>query len=429
LIDIFKPEAKDWFWNIYKDLQKQGVAGWWGDLGEPEIHPADLQHVNGSADQVHNLYGHEWARMIHDGYRKDFPGQRPFILMRAGAAGSQRYGLIPWSGDVNRTWGGLQSQTEIALQMGMQGLAYMHSDLGGFAGPNLDDELYARWLQYGVFQPIFRPHAQEEVASEPVYREARARDLAREAIRLRYRLLPYNYTLGFDNSRSGLPLMRPLMYEEPDNPQLLNVADTYLWGHEFLVTPVTAPGLQSKEIYFPANHVWFDFYSGQAHAGGSKETVALVPEHIPVFVRAGAFIPMTEVVRSTDDYSTRHVDLHYYHDRSVAAGSGKLYDDDGVTPSAFEQGKYELVHMNSTLQGDLLTLTLNSERGEQRKAVKRGWSVSVHNVAARPRAVRANNAVLPFTWDADGKVLRFDLPSSTRKASNIAIALAAGAKQ
>ncbi|MDF1517843.1 MAG: glycoside hydrolase family 31 protein, partial [Lutibacter sp.] len=157
IIDIFKPEGKKWFWDVYKKFADYGVAGWWGDLGEPEVHPSDLLHATGSADEVHNIYGHNWAKLIFEGYQKDFPNQRPFILMRAGYSGSQHYGMIPWSGDVNRSWGGLQSQPEIALQMGMQGMAFMHSDLGGFAGANLDDELYTRWLQYGVFQPIYRP--------------------------------------------------------------------------------------------------------------------------------------------------------------------------------------------------------------------------------------------------------------------------------
>ena len=170
LIDIYNPKGKDWFWNIYKDIADLGVKGLWGDLGEPEVHPHQLLHKTGTANEVHNIYGHDWARLIYEGYAKEFPNERPFILMRAGYSGSQRFGLIPWSGDVNRTWGGLQSQPEISLQMGMQGLGYMHSDLGGFAGNNLDNELYVRWLQYGVFQPIFRPHAQEEVPSEPVFR-------------------------------------------------------------------------------------------------------------------------------------------------------------------------------------------------------------------------------------------------------------------
>lgn len=134
LIDLFKPKGRQWFWEIYRRLAEMGVAGVWGDLGEPEVHPSNLYHAIGSADEVHNIYGHSWAQLVYEGYRSEYPNQRPFILMRSGAAGSQRFGLIPWSGDVNRSWGGLKGQTEISLQMGMQGLAYMHSDLGGFAG-------------------------------------------------------------------------------------------------------------------------------------------------------------------------------------------------------------------------------------------------------------------------------------------------------
>ena len=206
LIDIFKPEAKDWFWNIYKDLKQKGVDGFWGDLGEPEVHPEWVNHVNGSANEVHNIYGHEWTKLINDGYKEDFPNTRPFILMRAAYSGTQRHGIIPWSGDVNRTWGGLASQPEISLQMGLQGLAYMHSDLGGFAGNLKDDELYKRWLQYGVYQPIYRPHAQEELASEPVFRSKEVQKAARKSINKRYRMLPYIYTMAFENSQNGMPL-------------------------------------------------------------------------------------------------------------------------------------------------------------------------------------------------------------------------------
>jgi len=180
LVDIYSEKGNSWFKNIYKGLSNLGVTGFWGDLGEPEVHPNWVQHVKGSADEVHNIYGHDWAKLVYEASLEASPNLRPFILMRAGSSGSQRYGMVPWSGDVSRSWGGLQSQPKIALQMGMQGLAYMHSDLGGFAGANLDDELYVRWLQYGVFQPIYRPHAQEDVPSEPVFRSEKAKNLQKK---------------------------------------------------------------------------------------------------------------------------------------------------------------------------------------------------------------------------------------------------------
>ncbi|MET0321654.1 MAG: TIM-barrel domain-containing protein [Duganella sp.] len=423
LIDIFGAPGKDWLWNIYKGLRQQGVTGVWGDLGEPELHPAAMRHATGSADEVHNIYGHQWARLVAEGYQKDFPTERPFILMRAGYSGTQRYGIIPWSGDVDRSWGGLQSQPEIALQMGMQGAGYMHSDLGGFANPVEDDELYTRWLQYGVFQPVFRPHAQEEVPSEPVYRNAATKALARDAIRLRYALLPYNYTLGFDNNQLGLPLMRPMVYEEPNNPAAQAMASTYLWGQDFLVTPVMTKGAQTASVYFPATSAWFDFYTGERHAGGASKTVALKPDHIPVYVRAGAFIPMADVVQTTRDYNTGHLALHYYHDTSVRSSAGKLYDDDGVTAQAYEQGRYELLHFSSTLQGRRLALHVQSAVGKHYQRPQRAIDVSVHNVDRKPAAVRVDGKAAVFAWHAAGKLLTVQLPPGAAATRQIDIAL------
>jgi alpha-glucosidase (family GH31 glycosyl hydrolase) len=411
LVDVFKPEAKAWFWDIYKGLKAGGVAGWWGDLGEPEVHPAAARHATGSADQVHNIYGHEWARMIHDGYARDYPAERPFILMRSGYSGSQRFGMIPWSGDVSRGWGGLQSQMEISLQMGMQGQAYMHSDLGGFAGPVLDDELYVRWLQYGVFQPVFRPHAQEEVAAEPVFREPRTRALAREAVRLRYAMLPYNYTIAFENSRTGMPMMRPMLFEEPDADSASAISSTYLWGPSFLVAPVTEPGAARKEVHFPdKGSVWFDFYNDTPHRGGITEVVATVPEHIPTYVRAGAFVPLAKVVQSTRDYSTRALELHYWHDASVSASSGQLYDDDGKTRGAFEAGLYELVRFSSYADAGKLEIGLQPEIGASYSPPSHSFTLNVHNVARRPRSVQAGGKSLNYRWNPQRRLLQVTLP-------------------
>lgn len=423
LIDVFSKPAQDWYWNIYKGLRQQGVTGVWGDLGEPEVHPTEARHATGTADQVHNIYGHQWARLVAEGYQRDFPNERPFILMRAGYSGTQRYGIIPWSGDVNRGWDGLQAQPEISLQMGMQGLGYMHSDLGGFANPVLDDELYARWLQYGVFQPVFRPHAQEEVPPEAVYREAKTKALAREAIRLRYRLLPYNYTLGFDNNQQGLPLMRPMLFEEPGNAKVRAMSSTYLWGKDFLVTPVVKQGQTSVNVYFPARSAWFDFYTGEKQPGGATRAIPLTPDHVPVYVRAGAFIPMSKVVQTTRDYNTRQIELHYWHDASVKAGSGKLYDDDGRTARAYEQGKYELVRFSSKLDGKALSLRVDSEVGQQYQRPERAIALTVHNIGSAPAAVRVDGKVAVFGWNDDSRQLTVQLPASDQASRSVDIAL------
>jgi alpha-glucosidase (family GH31 glycosyl hydrolase) len=430
LVDVFKPQARDWFWNIYKGLKAGGVAGWWGDLGEPEVHPAAARHLAGTADQVHNIYGHEWAHLIAEGYARDFPAERPFILMRSGYSGSQRFGMIPWSGDVSRGWGGLQSQMEISLQMGMQGQAYMHSDLGGFAGPVLDDELYVRWLQYGVFQPIFRPHAQEQVPSEPVFRTPQVKALARDAIRLRYAMLPYNYTIAFENSRSGMPLMRPVMFEDPENDMAPTTAisGTYLWGPDFLVAPVTEPGAMRKEMYFPkiAAHpdaAWYDFHTGQPHRGGIIEVVPTVREHIPTFVRAGAFVPLATPVQSTRDYSTRQLALHYWHDPAVATAEGQLYDDDGHTAGAFETGKYELVRFGARFAAGRLDISLTPQPGAAMQPTARSIVLTVHNVDAKPRAVEAGGKALIFAWDEKTSLLEVKLPEMQATPLQVGIVL------
>ena len=420
LIDLYKPQARDWFWNIYKSLKADGVAGWWGDLGEPEVHPAALRHAAGSADQVHNIYGHDWARLIADGYKKDFPNERPFILMRAGYSGSQRFGMIPWSGDVQRSWGGLRSQMEIALQMGMQGMAYMHSDLGGFASPMLDDELYVRWLQYGVFQPVFRPHAQEEVPAEPVFRAERTKALAREAVRLRYAMLPYNYSAAFDNSSTGLPMMRPILFEDGDK----GVSSTYLWGNDFLVAPVVDPGALRKEVNFPASSkVWFDYYTGQAHKGGINEVVPVVAEHIPVFVRAGALLPMAPVVQTTRDYNTKHIALHYYYDASAGASQGKLYEDDGATADAYARGQYEIARFSGQAAAGGFEIAIDTEVGQSWQPVVRSYALTVHNVARRPRSVTLDGKAVAARWDGKKNVLEVALPARAVMRAKLAVAL------
>jgi len=415
LIDIYNPKGKKWFWDIYKDfIADYGVAGWWGDLGEPEVHPSDLIHETGTADEVHNIYGHDWARLIYEGYQQNFPDQRPFILMRAGYSGSQHYGMIPWSGDVNRTWGGLQAQPEITLQMSMQGMAYMHSDLGGFAGGEvLDAELYARWLQYGVFQPIFRPHAQESVAPEPVFHDKKTIDLARQSIDLRYRLLPYNYTLAFENNQNGIAFMQPLFFEEPDNITLLNSADSYFWGTNFLISPILKPGVTSQKVYFPKSNNWFDFYTDKKFVAGSTSNIKTHENYIPTFVRAGAFIPMIQPIHSTDLYALKKFELHYYFDESIKKSAGKLYNDDGTTPDAFEKGVYELLHFKASKKRKHLIIEINSEIGSNYKSKEKQIELIIHNITSKPKKVKKYKS----EWDAKKHTLKITIDYKNKKQS------------
>lgn len=414
LIDIFKPEGKDWFWNIYKNLIKQGVGGMWGDLGEPEVFPSKALTAGGKADDVHNIYGHNWAKLIADGYKKDFPSTRPFILMRAGYSGSQRFGMVPWSGDVSRSWGGLQSQMEIALQMGMQGMAYMHSDLGGFAGDYFDNELYLRWLQYGVFQPVFRPHAQEEVASEVANKDIITKAKAKKQVELRYQLLPYNYTLAFENSQKGTPLMRPLFFEEPENKKLQDMSATYLWGNDFLVTPITKAGATSATVYFPKNNNWFDFYTNKKHLAGTTENVAVAEDRIPVFVRGGAFIPMIKTIQNTSKYSLSSFDLHFYFDPKTKTSTGYIYNDDGKTPNTVEKQQSETLNFSNTSTDKSITIKCSSVVGTSYTATDKNISLIVHNVAAKPKTVKVDGKTSVFKFNKNS----LEIPVSWQKTTS-----------
>ncbi|QYJ68662.1 glycoside hydrolase family 31 protein [Flavobacterium litorale] len=378
IIDLFKPNARWWFWGIYKDLIKRGIDGWWGDLGEPEVHPSYVQHASGSADEVHNIYGHNWANLITQGYKKDYPEQRPFILMRAGYSGSQRYGMIPWSGDVGRSWGGLQSQPEIALQMGMQGMGYMHSDLGGFAGDNVDDELYVRWLQYGVYQPIFRPHAQESVPSEAVFKKTETKALAKQAIALRYKMLPYNYTLAFQNSQRGYPLMRPIFFDESDNPALYNISDEYLWGDNILVAPVLQQGATQREVYFPKGNNWYA--NNTTYEGGTTQTVTIEEGNIPHFYRGGGMVVLaSEAMQSTEEYTGEALEVHYYVNPDVKMSSSIFYDDDGKTPEAVAKGKYEILLFDARIRRGEAVIDIDSQKGSEYESVTRKLTFYIHD--------------------------------------------------
>lgn len=421
IIDIYSDKGNSWFKNIYKDLSKQGIAGFWGDLGEPEVHPGWVQHATGSADEVHNTYGHDWAKLVYESSLETNPNLRPFILMRAGYSGSQRYGMIPWTGDVSRSWGGLQSQPEIALQMGMQGIAYMHSDLGGFAGANLDDELYARWLQYGVFQPIFRPHAQEDVPSEPVFRSKKAKDFANYAIQMRYRLLPYNYHMMAINHIEGRPLMSPLFFEEPNNKELYDYSSAYLWGKDILVSPVLEAGKKEQDVYFPSGSYWFNIENDEITEGGQSKSVDLHEAYIPTYVRAGAFIPLAKPMQSTKDYDPNFIQLQYYHHNSIVDSEREFYFDDGQSVDPIEKGIYQILEFEAEQEGRWLEIEFEADNGENFDPGKKTIQLVIHNLAKEPSQIKLDKEKIQGKYNEKYKTLSLTIDWNTSQEMELRI--------
>ena len=412
LIDVYNPASRDWFWGIYKGLKKQGMSGIWGDLGEPEVHPENLLHAVGKANKVHNIYGHDWARMIQTGYSNEYPTERPFILMRAGYSGSQRFGMIPWSGDVNRSWGGLAAQPEIALQMGMQGMAYMHSDLGGFAGDYNDEELYIRWLQYGVFQPVFRPHSQEQVASEVIFKTTETKKIIKKAIELRYELLPYNYSIAFENQQTGMPLMRPLFFED-DREAFLTNCSSYFWGPSFLVSPVLEKGKKTQIIYFPGKSLWFDFYSTATYKGGDSAEVSLNINYLPTYVKGGAFVPMSTKIQNTESLRSDAVIVHYFYDETVCCSAFDVYEDDGKTPDAFSNGKFNILHLSQQTKRKKLALIFTSEIGAHSQFEEKNITIIVHGVKKAPKKCTLKNAqIIDKRYDSSNQTMEITIKTT-----------------
>ena len=416
LIDMFNPAACDWFWEKYKKQIDIGVAGWWGDLGEPESHPSDIYHVNGKADEVHNIFGHYWHKCLFNKYRQDYPDRRLFNLNRAGYAGSQRYSIFPWTGDVSRSWGGLQAQLPLMLHMSLSGLPFIHSDAGGFAQGTKDNELYTRWLQMACFSPVLRPHG-SGIPSEPVYFNDTTQKIVRDFMDLRYSLLPYIYTLAYQAATDGEPIVRPLFYEFPDDSITYDVGDEYMFGADMLVAPVVVQGQKMRKVYLPEGAGWYDFWDNRKYEGGQWIALKTNPETIPVFVRAGSFIPMVTPIKTTDLYTTEHLIIKYYSGDKTDNSSGYMYHDDGHTflernsETGYETLKFSVEKEQGTnafifeSRNSDLPLSFKS-REVDLMIIGMDFSLKQKKKLTKKKAYHYNEATgvltVPFTWKVNG---------------------------
>lgn len=399
MFDVSNPNTRLWLRNRYKSLTEEGVTGWWGDLGEPEVHPEAIRHYNGlTAEQYHNFYGNEWSRIIYELFKEEYPDRRPMIMMRAGTAGLQLYSVFPWSTDVSRSWGGFQPQVTIMLNSGLSGLGYMSHDVGGFAldeNKKRDGELYIRWLELGLFSPVLRTHSQD--IAEP-YHYTEYGDLPRKIISERYRWLPYNYTLAYENASQGLPLVRPLGFYESDNAitRYENVSDQYLWGHDVMVAPVMKQGATSRDITFPEGN-WVDINIPSNRYNGHTTISYDAPiEVLPLFARAGAFIPQaSHKMGNVGDYNPDKLDIVYY--MSDEPSEYTLFDDDLKSTGTLAKGKHRLIHFAAAPQGNSCVITITGEGAGT--SAKKEYRLVVPGLEVKPSQVKVNGKKIKLNYD------------------------------
>jgi oligosaccharide 4-alpha-D-glucosyltransferase len=382
LLDMSDPAARAWLWPFYRARTLEGVGGWWSDLGEPEDHPDLMRHAGGTAREVHNVFSQHWAQLLHDQYRQEFPTQRLFNLSRSGFAGMQRLSAIPWSGDVQRTWSGLQAQVPIMLGMGLSGVGYMHSDAGGFTGGPQNNELYTRWLQFAAFTPIMRAHG-EGVPTEPVFYPEPYRSIVRDYAHLRHRLLPTTYTLAWENSVTGTPLARPVNWEHTSSS---SSNDTYLWGSNLLVAPVLSPGQTQRTVSLPNSGPWIDYWTRQVYPGGSTVTVAAPLSRLPLFVRGEGFVALQPYRSSTAQGVLDTLQLSYYPIYGGNSNPYFVYDDDGRTPNAYANGQYQLLRFQDYPTGaaDMTIVATASGNGYPGAPRQREIEYNIQRVSMAP---------------------------------------------
>jgi alpha-glucosidase (family GH31 glycosyl hydrolase) len=446
LLDITNPEARTWWWSKHPASFGSQVAGIWTDLGEPERHPEGMIHMLGSAAKIHNIYNLFWAKTIFDGFSALRPAERVMNITRSGFAGIQRYGVLPWSGDVARSFAGLQVQLPLLLGMGMSGIAYQHSDIGGYSRIPTTPELYIRWMQFGTFSPIARAHGAGEVvngfATEPWQFGHEAETICREFIRLRYQLLPYTYTLAHRNSESGMPLARPLFWLDPSDSKLFNESSSYMWGDAFLVSPVVSAGQQTKEVYLPRG-TWIDFWTDETVQGGKNITAAAPLERMPVFVKEGSIIPMAPVMDYSDERPLDTLRIHVYASKSKKV-TYMLYEDDGRTRE-YQSGKYSLTTFTQRTSVDNGAATMFLTAGKSRggfggQLTEREYIFEIHQISRKPVRVRCNgiaayeaknfdsmtSSARQIYHDAKAKILHVRVHSRLNVSTTLEITLARG---
>jgi alpha-glucosidase len=361
-IDFSNPKGWDWWQKqAEKELLANGIDSLWNDNNEFDL-PGKKAVAEGfgqliSADLFSPIQTLLMTQASYDAQKKHKVNERPFTITRAGCPGIQRYAQT-WTGDNVSNWKTLRYNLPMGLGLGLSGISNYGHDVGGFFGKAPSAELFLRWVQHGIFMPRFCIHSWrlDRSANEPwMYPEVLP--LVKEAIYLRYRLLPYLYSLFYEASQTGHPIQRPLVYEFPGDPLVCDESFTFMLGSNLLVSNVLKKGEKTHRVYLPAGSAWYSIWTGDVYEGGQAISIDVTPETIPLFVREGGMIP------------TGNAMLHIHCDdddfRKVACfpekmGSSQffLYEDDGISLD-HEKGKYSLIILK--MESDNRTIRVKGE--------------------------------------------------------------------
>jgi alpha-glucosidase len=416
--DFTSGAARTWWGNQFAGLVADGVRGFWNDMNEPSVfnvpgNTIDLTALHGDGDDVstharnHNVYGMEMVRATYEGVRRLMKDERPFVLTRASYAGGERFSAA-WTGDNVASWEHLAMAIPMCLSLGISGQPFVGSDIGGFIG-HPSGELFARWLELGVFTPLMRAHSViNERNKEPWEYGEEYTAINRETINLRYRLMPYIYAAMAEASSTGIPAMRPMVFEFPEDPRFGESADEFMFGEDLLVAPVITEGDRERSVDLPAG-TWYDFWSGAPAAGGGKVTVEAPVNRIPLFARAGAVIPTQQVVQYTAQAPIAPLTLIAFPPPPHAETASAYYEDDG-TSYGYEKGVYYRRAFHQGIDGRTRTLRIDPvdgsyvPPGRSLQVRFRGCSRAPSSVRIGPLAVgRSGGTAAPGTpvWAYD----------------------------
>ncbi len=377
-----------------------GLAGFWTELNLPatgEIPPEPMRFARGRAshERYHNQYALLMAMGTVAGLREARPDLRTFVLSRAGFAGIQRY-AANWLGDNQARWDHLALSIPMANGMGISGQPFVGADIGGFMGDS-NGELLVRWAQMGALTPFCRNHSATGSIDQYAWSfGADVEDLVREAIRLRYRLMPYLYSAFVEATESGAPVQRPLVFDHQDDPAAAAVEDEFLLGRDLLVAPVTGPGVVERDVTLPAGE-WVDWHTGARVAGGRTIACAAPLDRIPLFVRAGAVIPQwPEAPPSTGGYHPRVLELHVFVPSGDAVVTTRVQEDDGLTLAALE-GRRRRTALHLQRSGGRVRLQAEVEGQGYPQFAREAFDVVLHGVS--PERATLDGAHVPIAHD------------------------------